>query len=63
LEEIKRENDEIVTIVPSVVVSKPDGFAALKRAVADRKVDLLINNAGILHVDNIDIEGGMTERM
>ena len=54
LVEIQKEHTSTVTIVPNVDVSQPDGLASLKSAVADLKVDLLINNAGILYVDNAD---------
>jgi NAD(P)-dependent dehydrogenase (short-subunit alcohol dehydrogenase family) len=37
-----------VNVVPGVEVTKPEGIAALKAAVGGKKVDLLINNAGIL---------------
>ncbi len=37
-----------VEIVQDVDVSQAEGAATLKKAVGDRKIDLLINNAGIL---------------
>ncbi|HEU5072935.1 MAG TPA: SDR family oxidoreductase [Polyangiaceae bacterium] len=37
-----------VEVVEGVEVTDPDGIERLARAVADRSVDLLINNAGIL---------------
>ncbi len=37
-----------VEIVQDVDVSLPEGVATLKKAVGGRKIDLLINNAGIL---------------
>jgi NAD(P)-dependent dehydrogenase (short-subunit alcohol dehydrogenase family) len=37
-----------VTVVPGVEVAKPEGITTLAAALEGRKVDLLINNAGIL---------------
>ena len=43
-----------VNIIEGVEVTKESGLAALNTAVGDRVVDLLINNAGILFVDDKD---------
>eukprot|EP00605_Chrysophyceae_sp_TOSAG23-4_P000337 GSChrysophyteH1.ASY1.ANO1.384.1 assembled CDS len=42
------------TVVSGVDVTEKAGLNTLTSAVGERTVDLLINNAGILHVDGID---------
>jgi NAD(P)-dependent dehydrogenase (short-subunit alcohol dehydrogenase family) len=37
-----------VEVVPGVEVTSPDGIEKLRHAIGKRKVDLLVNNAGIL---------------
>jgi len=41
-------------VLEGVDVTSPAGIAAIKAAVGDRQIDLLINNAGILVPDNIE---------
>ncbi len=48
-----------VTIIAGVDVATEEGIAQLKAALADQKIDMLLNNAGILRstsLDNLDIE-------
>lgn len=45
-----------IEVVSGVDVSSSDGIDTLVKAVGDRKIDLLINNAGILHFgDDLDV--------
>ena len=40
-----------IPIIAGIDVSQPESAAALKEAVGDRRIDVLINNAGILRSD------------
>jgi len=48
----RRSSDELksidVEVIDHVDVSTPDGVSHLKKSISDRRVDILINNAGIL---------------
>lgn len=46
-----------IEVVAGIDVADPDSVAALKNAVADRKVGLVFNNAGILRRDDFDSIG------
>ncbi len=41
-----------VTIIEDVDVSRDDGVVGLRKALADKPVDILINNAGVLESDS-----------
>lgn len=50
-----------VEVLAGVEVSEPAGIDRLRKAVGDRRIDLLINNAGILvwgdHLGELDVAG------
>ena len=50
-----------VEVLAGVEVSDPGGIERLRKAVGDRRIDLLINNAGILvwgdHLGELDVAG------
>lgn len=50
-EEIKATGSEVIE---NIDVSLPADVETLKKAIGDRKLDVLVNNAGVLKIDDID---------